>query len=429
MRILMTSFADNSHFSGSVPLAWALRTAGHDVRVASQPSLTDRIVGAGLTAVPVGGDPSLHTVLGAVGGEIMAYHDEPDYLEKRHERLPFSFLKGHDTVMTSLFYSWINNDSMVDELVDFARSWRPDLVVWEPFTFAGAIAARASGAAHARLLSFPDLFGSTRRLFLEQLAARGDGQHDDSLGAWLTWTLARHGCTFDEEIVTGQWTIDQVPPSVRLSLGQPLVPMRYLPYNGQVPTVVPHWLRTEPARPRVCVTAGMTARDRAVPNAALARDVFEAVRGLDVEVVATLDPAEVELLPALPENVRVVEHVPLEVLLPTCATIVHHGGAGTWATAAAAGVPQISLGRQWDSVYRSQRLQELGAGLYLPPGGVSARSVRSSLLRILEEPEFARRAGLLREEIRSAPSPHEVVEVLERLTARHHGRCPTTSAA
>ncbi|MFD7229149.1 activator-dependent family glycosyltransferase [Streptomyces sp. NPDC059881] len=428
MRVLMTSFAEDSHFSGSVPLAWALRTAGHDVRVASQPALTGTIVGAGLTAVPVGGNPALHTVLGAVGGDIMAYHSEPDYLEKRHEQLPFSFLKGHDTVMTSLFYSWINNDSMVDELVDFARSWRPDLVIWEPFTFAGAIAARASGAAHARLLSFPDLFGSTRRLFLEQLAARGFGQYDDSLGEWLAWTLARHGCAFDEEIVTGQWSIDQMPPSVRLSLAQPLVPMRYIPYNGQVPTVVPHWLRSEPPRPRICVTAGMTARGSGPPHTALAEDVFEAVRGLDVEVVATLTPAEREQVSAPAENVRVVDHVPLDVLLPTCAAVVHHGGAGTWATATAAGVPQISLGRVWDSVYRSQRLEELGAGLYLPPGGVSAQNIRSGLQRLLEEPEFARRADLLKEEVRSAPSPNEVVEVLERLTERHHSR-PVAAAS
>ncbi|QEU96264.1 activator-dependent family glycosyltransferase [Streptomyces kanamyceticus] len=422
MRVLMTSFAEESHFSGSVPLAWALRTAGHDVRVASQPALTDTIVGAGLTAVPVGDDPALHTVFGAVGAELMAFHGEPDYLEKRHEQLPFSFLKGHDTIMASLFYSWINNDSMVDELVDFARSWRPDLVIWEPFTFAGAVAARASGAAHARLLSFPDLFGSTRRLFLEQSAARGFGQYDDTLGEWLAWTLARHGCAFDEEIVTGQWSIDQMPPSVRLSLAQPLVPMRYVPYNGQVPTVVPHWLRAEPDRTRICVTSGMTARGAGSPHTALVEDVFEAVRGLDVEVVATLTPGEREQFPDTAENIRIVDHVPLDVLLPTCSAVVHHGGAGTWATATVAGVPQISLGRIWDSVYRSRRLQEIGAGLHLPPGGVSARSIRGGLLRLLDEPGFARRAGLLKEEVRSAPSPNEVVEVLERLTGRHHGR-------
>ncbi|MYT37411.1 activator-dependent family glycosyltransferase [Streptomyces sp. SID8356] len=422
MRVLMTSFAEQSHFSGSVPLAWALRTAGHEVRVASQPALAPAITGAGLTAVPVGENPALHTVLGAVGGPMMALHDRADYLEKRHERLGRDFLMSHETVMTSLFYSWINNESMVDELVAFARAWRPDLVIWEPFTFAGAVAARASGAAHARLLSFPDMFMSTRRLLREHWERGTETEHDDALGEWLALTLERYGCSFDEEIVTGQWSIDQMPPSVRLSLEQPLVPMRYVPYSGQVPTVVPPWLRSAPAWPRICVTAGMTTRYTGAPSTILVDDVFDAVSGLDAEVVATVDPAERELIPSVPDNVRLVDHVPLDVLLPTCAAILHHGGAGTWATAAASGVPQISLGRVWDAVYRSQRLAELGAGLYLPAGGVSAESLRSGLLRLLKEPEFRLRAQELQAEVNAAPSPNEVVEVLERLTARHRSR-------
>lgn len=427
MRILMTCFAEGSHFSGSVPLAWALRTAGHEVRVASQPALTGTITGAGLTAVPVGSDPALHTVLGAVGGDIMALHDVADYLEKRHEKLPTAFLKGHETVMTALFYSWINNESMVDDLVTFARAWRPDLVIWEPFTFAGAVAARASGAAHARLLSFPDMFGSTRGLFLDRLAAGAAEHHDDTLGEWLSWTLGRYGCTFDEEAVTGQWSIDQMPPSIRLSLGHAVVPMRYIPYNGQIPTVVPDWLWAQPERPRVCVTAGMTARATGAPNAILADEVFDAVDGLDAEVVATLNAAEQDLVGTVPDNVRVVEHVPLEALLPTCTAIVHHGGAGTWATSTATGVPQISLGGVWDVVYRARRIEQLGAGLYLPPGEVSASNLRATLVRVLEEPSFRQQAELLRDEVRSEPHPNEVVGVLQRLTARHHGRTATAA--
>ncbi|WP_329015377.1 activator-dependent family glycosyltransferase [Streptomyces sp. NBC_00690] len=422
MRVLMTSFAEQSHFSGSVPLAWALRTAGHEVRIASQPALTAAITGAGLTAVPVGEDPALHTVLGAVGGPMMALHDRPDYLERRHDQLSRDFLMGHEAVMTSLFYSWINNESMVDELVSFAREWRPDLVIWEPFTFAGAVAARASGAAHARLLSFPDMFMSTRRLLRKHWERGPESEHDDALGEWLGLTLDRYGCVFDEEVVTGQWSIDQMPPSVRLSLGQPLVPMRYIPYNGQVPTVVPPWLRSAPTRPRICVTAGMTTRNTGAPSTLSVDDVFEAVSGLDAEVVATVDPSERELISSVPDNVRLVDHVPLDVLLPTCAAIVHHGGAGTWATAAACGVPQISLGRVWDAVYRSQRLAELGAGLFLPAGGVSAESLRSGLLRLLKEPEFRLRAQALQAEVSAAPHPNEVVDVLERLTARHRSR-------
>ncbi len=41
---------------------------------------------------------------------------------------------------------------MVDDLVEFAGRWRPDLVIWDALTFAGPVVALSCGAAHARLL-------------------------------------------------------------------------------------------------------------------------------------------------------------------------------------------------------------------------------------------------------------------------------------
>ena len=43
MRVLFAAHAERTHFYSMIPLAWALRTAGHEVYVASQPALTDDI--------------------------------------------------------------------------------------------------------------------------------------------------------------------------------------------------------------------------------------------------------------------------------------------------------------------------------------------------------------------------------------------------
>ena len=56
MRVLVTSWGWRSHFYPLVPLAWALRSAGHEVLVASQPAMIEVITGAGLPAVAVGED-------------------------------------------------------------------------------------------------------------------------------------------------------------------------------------------------------------------------------------------------------------------------------------------------------------------------------------------------------------------------------------
>ncbi|MFE3683904.1 activator-dependent family glycosyltransferase [Streptomyces sp. NPDC059095] len=428
MRVLLTSFAMDAHFNGSVPLAWALRAAGHEVRVASQPALTGSITAAGLTAVPVGADHGLDEMVKGVGDSVLSHHANQSLDPDAPGQLTPAFLTGWDTMMTATFFALVNDDPMVDGLVAFARDWKPDLVLWEPFTFAGAVAAKVTGAAHARLLSFPDMFLPMRRAFLAQLApgpTAGDGERrgahtEDSLGQWLEWTLGRYGVPFDEEAVTGQWSVDQVPRSFRPPSDGPTVGMRYIPYNGPLPAVVPDWLRVPPTRPRVCVTLGLTARTSEFPNAVPVDLVLKAIEGLDVEVVATLGAEERALLTHVPDNVRLVDHIPLHALLPTCAAIVHHGGAGTWSTALVEGVPQIAMGWIWDAIERARRQQELGAGLHLPSHEVTVEGLRSRLVRLLEEPSFAAAAARLRTEAASEPTPAEIVPVLERLTAQHH---------
>jgi glycosyltransferase len=138
-----------------------------------------------------------------------------------------------------------------------------------------------------------------------------------------------------------------------------------------------------------------------------------------VEVIATLNEKELADVSRVPDNTRVVEHVPMHALMPTCSAIVHHGGAGTWATAAAYGVPQVALGWIWDAIYRAQCLEDMGAGLHLQSDGLTVESLRSKLGRVLAEPSFAENAKVLQRQMAAAPSPNEVVPTLEKLTAQY----------
>lgn len=418
MRVLFTSFALDAHYLGSVPLAWALRAAGHEVRVASQPALTRTITAAGLTAVPVGDDREMG---GAMSGVEVDDAGTPwnavDLDPVRPEVHSAEFVGALHDMLPKAFFAHVNGDAMIDDLVRFARYWRPDLVIWEPFTFAGAIAARAAGAAHARLLWGADLFLDQRVAFLGHLAARPGGPHRDPLADWLGEVLDRHDLTFDETVVRGHWTIDQMPVSIRLPLGEPTVPMRYVPYNGT--SVLPGWLRRPPERPRVCVTVGLTARDGADYLVGSLTGLFDALGDLDVEVVATLNAEQRERAATLPDNVRAVDFVPLHALLPTCSAIAHHGGAGTWSTAAAYGVPQFVFPSVWDNFYRARRTAEIGAGLMVPQDALTPAALRGGLERLLAEERFADGAERLQAEMASDPSPADVVPTLEKLTARH----------
>lgn len=432
MKVMLTCFAAPTHYYSLVPLAWALRAAGHEVRVASQPDLADTITQAGLTAVSVGpsgwfgGDPWAPELLGQAFLDSLEFVREFDYTGQDPATWNRRTLLELEHVASSVMYSTMNSDPMIDGLVEFARSWQPDLVIWEMYTFAGAIAGRATGAAHARFLWGPDIALRARHAMLALGRAEPPEYRVDPTAEWLGAVSERFGGRFDEEIVTGQWTIDITPPGMRLDVDIHTLGVRYVPYNGR--SVVPDWLHTPPGRPRVCLTLGLTSRsdgqavdslDEVLGSVSLG-DLLDAVADLDAEVVATIDPAALDGV-VLPDNVRATGFVPLNDLLPTCSAAVHQGGSGTRSTAEVHGVPQLMLTDPWDAV-RGRAVEQCGAGLTLPRAELTADILRESLLRLLRDPSFVAGARRLQREVLAEPSPTELVPHLEKLTAEHRRR-------
>ncbi|GAA5051560.1 activator-dependent family glycosyltransferase [Nocardia callitridis] len=420
MRVVLTCFAAPTHFYSMVPLAWALRTAGHEVRVVSQAAMVPTITGAGLTAVTAGraewfGDQHAPDLLTTIFPGCLDQVRDFDYAGT--DTWTHTGLLALEHMASSAMFATMNDDRMVDDIVAFARGWRPDLVISETFTFAGSIAARVVGAAYARFTWGPDGALRARQALLRTSAALPASHREDPTGEWLSNTLARYDCCFDEKIITGQFTVDITPPAMRVDTGLHYESLRYIPYNG--PSVVPDWLHTPPERPRLCLTLGVTDREHGQINhldAVLGEltqvELFDAVADVDCEVIATLDPERLTI--PVPENVRAVGFVPLSDLLPTCSAVAHHGGSGTRSTAEVHGVPQLMVAEGWD-VLRGNGIQEAGAGLCVPVEKLSAQVLRDSLHTLLTDPSLAEGALRLRDEIHTLPTPAALVARLEAL--------------
>ncbi|MCT4356209.1 activator-dependent family glycosyltransferase [Streptomyces sp. Je 1-79] len=423
MRVLIAVMPLASHLYPSIPLAWALQNAGHEVRVASNAHMGQYITAAGLTAVSTGEEPDF------VSPQVV----NPGALESLTRALGFESPKDrlwgavrHYTLGAfARYYAGdplnAGQQSMADELVAFAKSWKPDLIIWDPACLPAPIAARACGAASARLLWGQDYFAWIRDRLVARLREGEAGVTEDPLVQAMKPMLDRFGYEFDEEMLLGHWTIDPIPELMRLETETVTVPVRWLPYNGGA--ALPDWLREPPARPRVALSLGLTThrlfQEIDVPISGL----LDMVADMDLELVATLADEQVAKLGTVPDNVRIVDYVPLTQLLPTCSAIIHHGGYGTFVAAATAKVPQlIAMEEGGDALATAEYIERRGAGIAVDSQGFSLADMKKGLARLLDDPSFRDGADRVYADMLAAPSPADVVPSLERLTEQYRSR-------
>jgi glycosyltransferase (activator-dependent family) len=419
MRVVITQLAATAHLNLVVPIGWALKAAGHDVVIAGQPDIMPAVKQTGLTGVAVGQEARYAERLASLTPEQTIYGSGYDITEIRPEILTYEYVRDCLAAFASPLALDVNTDeSVYDGLVDFARSWRPDLVIWDSMTFTGAVAAQAVGAAHVRTTIGRDHWGRLRELFLR---LRPPGVTEDPVRDWLTAKLDRYGCAYDDALPLGMKTADMMPSWLRMPASYDCLPVRYVPYNG--PGTIPDWLVPPPERPRVCVTLGMSYQEVWQGKAELAyADLFEAVADLDIEVIALLATSE---LPTVPKNVRVPGYVPLDPVLKTCSAIVHHAGTGSTLTALINGVPQLIIPHALhDEGQVAEAVDAYGAGIHLPPERLTPQTLREALRRLLNDPSFAQRADDARADMRATPTPHELVLDLEELVLRHRSPYP-----
>ncbi|MCF3170511.1 activator-dependent family glycosyltransferase [Streptomyces californicus] len=420
MRVLFATISEKSHLYNMVPLAWALRSAGHEVRVASHPALTPTTAAAGLPAVPVGTDHRFFEVMAQYAGTQLEEAAKTfDPFTMPYEELTWEFFQGFYGVTVPVAFG-LFNDPLVDGLVEFAKEWQPDLVLWDGLTYSGAVAAKVCGAAHARLLWGSDIWSPLRDKFLARKAEQPEDDRHDPMIAWLEPIMERHGSTFDEVLTSGHFSLHQLPASLRTTSDHNVNHgLQFVAYNGS--SAVPDWLREPPTRRRICLTLGTTLHRMAAGDFVRFSDLLEAVSDLDVEVIATLSEKQRAAVDKIPDNVRAVEFAPLNVLLPTCSAIVHHGGGGTHTTSLRYGVPQLVLPQvgHAETYYQAKRLEATGAGLYEQSHEVTPDGLRKKVERLLTEPSFAENAARLRQEMLDEPSPAAMVPVLEELTAKY----------
>lgn len=368
MRILVTASPAYGHVNPVLPVALAARAAGHDVVVGTGAEPAAHVRGHGLAVWEVG--PSR----AATAAAFRAAH--PDVSVRRLRGAAALFLAPAAARAT--------------DLLERTRTWRPDVVVHELAEPAGAVVAARTGARHAVVgLGLP----VSRPLW------------DATFGTGYV-RLCR---TFDvpaEDLFTA-CHLDVWPPSLR--------------------PVAPAWPDTRPLRPGggpVAADGGERRRLDALPYARTAHLTLGAaadapgvldtalagLREVACNVVVAVgrdgDPAR---LGPQPPHVLVDRHVPYDRLLPRCALLVGHGGAGVTLAGLAHALPQLVLPQGLDEFANADVCARAGAGLVLRPDELTPDAVAEAAGRLLDEPEFAAAAQTVAAEIAAMPAADRIV--------------------
>lgn len=385
-RVLFLTADGLGHVFPVVPLAWAMRAAGHEVLVAT--------TGSGLAAAEAGlavadyapGTPQgaqWHAGLAATPRLLGRTYGQPDLADRMR--------RGEEPVDIRMSSAMLAGyaESIVDRAVHLAREFRADLVVHESMCPVGVVVAAALGAPAVRLELNPARTTELAEHMLLHLAP----------------TFARFGVAPAHAAAV----LDRTPPSmVADPTGEPTaLPMRFVPYTGGAVDPPAGPPPSSSGRRRVLVTVGTTLSEIADGDGVVGR-LASAVADLDAEVLLALGHVDPSALGPLPPGVRAVGWAPLEALLRGVSAVVHHGGAGTTFACLHAGVPQVVLPHGRDTPVNAGPVAARGLGLVVDPADFDAGHV----VAVLDDPAYATAATEVRREIAAMPPPSAVVPVL-----------------
>jgi UDP:flavonoid glycosyltransferase YjiC (YdhE family) len=392
MRVIINALV-SSHLMPMVPLTWALRAAGHEVLVAGQADVIATAHAAGLATAAIGPP-----------GSGVAQWSRPGLVTRPQLAIAQD---GQEPPWEEIGARWERRvATYLDDYLDLARRWPPDLVLTDPLEFGGQVVAGVLGIPVAVHRWGPDSFTST----VQGHAARA-----------LRDLAVRAGAAYG--MAAPALTLDPCPPSVQSPKLAPGQAVRFVPYNGTAE--LPGWLHGgRPGGRRAAICLGVWGTQTLVQEGrlpAVVRNIIEAVAAVPgLTAVFAVPAAHHDLLGPLPGGVTVAGELPVGLLLASCDLVIHHGGTGTAMTALAHGRPQLVVAQPSPvNLACAELMAACGAAVTVAdPGDQADPAVLAKALeRTLADDGLARAAGRVAEEIAAQPSLAQAAGQLADLAA------------
>jgi N-glycosyltransferase len=296
---------------------------------------------------------------------------------------------------------------MARDIMAAAGDWRPDVIVRENTEFGGYLAAEALGLPHA---SVGAAGGGVDYLDVRVLAPALDVQRT-ALGLPGDPDGVRVYAYLHANLAPARYDGPELPvPRSRY----------YRQTNPELPDErLPEWLAEMPDdRPFVLAAFGTMYHGLAVWDA-IVGDVVVALGGVDCTAVVPLGAAVGHWDRAIPDNVRLVDHVPQPLLLECADLFVNHGGFNGVREALRLAVPMVIIPWLTEQPDNAARCARAGVARVLSHHEVTPARVRQACTEVLGDPSYRRNARRMRREMLASPPIDAFVADLESLVAAH----------
>jgi UDP:flavonoid glycosyltransferase YjiC (YdhE family) len=398
-RFLFTTTPFYGHLHPLVPLARALKEAGHEVAFAASASLEQVVKAAGFTFFAAGLDREQDPEFQQLMAQLRTMPTGPE---------------SERTIFTKVFWG-VNPRLMVPDLVKLGRTWKPDMFIRESAEVGAVFAAEHLGLPHADVVPAAWLKGIS---MFEEGAAEHLDPIRQSVGLGPDPSL---------ESLHRYLVITYSPPTFSLhdiDIERPypatthFIRPEFFDQAGK--EKLPAWVSALPEQRTVYVTLGTEVNN--MPGSGfyprVLQTIIDGLRDEPVNLIVTVgrdkDPAD---FGDQPPNVHIERYIPQSLLLPLSDLMIMHGGSNSLLQAVDAGLPMVLIPLIADQFFNGAVTSSLGLGPVVQLERLTSETIRTAAREALQNRSYRQNVERLRDEMHALPNLKHAVELVEKVAA------------
>lgn len=382
------------HISPTLSIGSSLIARGHEVKWLGVIPLAD-------THIPPGGEYIYPE------NDLIEYQDELQKILKRQDDGPAC--SGPEVMKLALEETYIPIARiMMKGIGNFADLWKPDVIVNDCITFAGALCAHIKGIPCVTTTPVPpDVMGDTAisapKIFeWQQNLVKGLQQEFDVYGDDIVIHSHKLNLVFTSEEFAG--------------IKNPMPHMKFVgPVKGRPNDAAFDWARLEKATtPKIFVSLGTLLVD-------IRKEFFQklitAFADAPLTIVAATNP---DIFEQWPDNFIVNGFVPQSALMPKMDAVICHGGFNTVNDTFLNGLPMLITPIAYDHFHTAKLIENAGCGIRIRYKRLQIEALKKAVFELLEHPQYRNAAVRIKETFMAAGGNDKAVELLEKFAGVAH---------